>query len=146
MTALQQIDQAFRHAVATQDVPGVVAMAAHDRGVLYQGAFGKRALPDGADMTLDAVFWIASMTKAVMAAAAIQPVEQGKLQLDQSLGQLMPELAALQVLEGFDDSGVPRLRPAKRPVTLRHLLMHTAGRIGFSNAIFPRRCREQFGG
>jgi CubicO group peptidase (beta-lactamase class C family) len=127
MNALQQIDQTFRQGVEAQDVPGVVAMAAHDKGVLYQGAFGKRALPDGADMTLDTVFWIASMTKAVTAAAAMQLVEQGKLELEQSLGHLIPELAAPQVLEGFDAAGAPRLRPAQRPVTLRHLLTHTAG-------------------
>ena len=127
MTALQQIDQAFRHAVEMQDVPGAVAMAAHDQGVLYQGAFGKRTLPDGADMTLDTVFWIASMTKALTAAAAMQLVEQGKLGLEQSLGHVIPALAAPQVLEGFDAAGAPQLRPAKRPVTLRHLLTHTAG-------------------
>jgi methyl acetate hydrolase len=127
MTALQQIEQALRHAAEAQDVPGVVAMAVYDKGVLYQGAFGKRVLPDGADMTLNTVFWIASMTKAITATAAMQLVEQGKLELEQSVGQLVPELAAPQVLEGFDAAGAPRLRPAKRPVTLRHLLTHTAG-------------------
>ena len=127
MQALQQIDQALQQAVTTQDVPGVVAMAVHDTETLYQGAFGKRVLPDGADMTLDTVFWIASMTKAVTATAAMQLVEQGRLTLEQSVGALVPELAAPQVLEGFAATGVPRLRPAKRPVTLRHLLTHTAG-------------------
>jgi CubicO group peptidase (beta-lactamase class C family) len=78
-------------------------------------------------MTCDTVFWIASMTKALTAAAAMQLVEQGKLGLEQPLGQIIPALAAPQVLEGFDAAGVPRLRPAKRPVTLRHLLTHTAG-------------------
>ena len=127
MNTLRHIDQAFREAVQAQVVPGVVAMAADDKGVVYQGAFGKRALPDGAAMTLDTVFWIASMTKALTATAAMQLVEQGRLELEQSLGHVVPELAAPQVLEGFDSAGAPRLRPAKRPVTLRHLLTHTAG-------------------
>jgi CubicO group peptidase (beta-lactamase class C family) len=78
-------------------------------------------------MTPDTVFWIASMTKAVTAAACMQLVEQGKLQLDQTLGELLPQLASPQVLEGFDASAAPILRPAARPITLRHLLTHTAG-------------------
>ena len=59
-------------------------------------------------MTLDTVFWIASMTKAVTATACMQLVEQGKLQLDQPMGELLPELPQPQVLEGFDASGAPQ--------------------------------------
>jgi methyl acetate hydrolase len=78
-------------------------------------------------MTPDTVFWIASMTKAITSTAAMQLVEQGRLTLDRPIGDLLPEIAAPQVLEGFDAGGAPRLRPAKRPITLRHLLTHTAG-------------------
>jgi methyl acetate hydrolase len=125
--ALSGIDQALRQAADAKDVAGVVAMAATDSGTLYQGAFGKRDLVKGSDMTLDSVFWIASMTKAITSAAAMQLVEQGKLQLEQPMGSLVPDLSAPQVLEGFDDKGQPRLRAAKRPITLRQLLTHTAG-------------------
>jgi methyl acetate hydrolase len=121
------IDQVLRTAVDTHQVPGVVALAANDKGVIYQGAFGKRAVGQGAEMTLDSVFWIASMTKAITSTAAMQLVEQGKLQLDEPIGELLPELKSPQVLEGFDPSGAPKLRPAKRPITLRLLLTHTAG-------------------
>jgi methyl acetate hydrolase len=78
-------------------------------------------------MTADSVFWIASMTKALTATAAMQLVEQGKLQLDEPISKVLPKLAAPQVLEGFDDKGQPKLRPAKRPITLRQLPTHTAG-------------------
>jgi CubicO group peptidase (beta-lactamase class C family) len=125
--ALAGIDQAFRKATDAKEVPGVVAVAATGDGVLYEGAFGKRDLAKGTDMTLDSVFWIASMTKALTATAAMQLVEQGKLQLDAPMGKLLPELADPQVLEGFNDKGEPKLRPAKRPITLRMLLTHTAG-------------------
>src|SRR6266404_973535 len=121
------IDAALRRAAEAKEVPGVVAMAANDRGVIYEGAFGLRDSAQGPAMTLDTIFRLASMTKAVTSVAAMQLVEQGKLQLDQPVGNVLPELAAPQVLEGFDDSGAPRLRPAKRPITLRHLLTHTAG-------------------
>jgi len=102
-------------------------MAATDRGVVYEGAFGRRDIAVGPVMTADTIFRIASMTKAVTSVAAMQLVEQGKLALDEPIGRVVPELAAPEVLEGFDAAGKPRLRPAKRPITLRHLLTHTAG-------------------
>ena len=125
--ALAGIDLAFRKAADAKEIPGVVAMAATSDGILYEGAFGKRNLVKGPDMTPDSVFWIASMTKALTATAAMQLVEQGKLKLDEPMGKLLPELEAPQVLEGFNDKGEPKLRPAKRPITLRQLLTHTAG-------------------
>lgn len=122
-----RIDAVLRRAVDAGEVPGAVAMAATDKGVFYEGAFGTRDLAKGPAMTLDTVFRIASMTKAVTSVAALQLVEQGKLSLDGPVPDIDPALSAPQVLEGFDPSGAPRLRPARRPITLRHLLTHTAG-------------------
>ncbi len=127
MSATAAIDAVLEKAVAAGDVPGVVALAADDRGVVYQGAHGRRVLGGEAAMTPDSVFWIASMTKAVTSVAAMQLVEGGLLTLDAPIAPVLPELAERPVLEGFDAEGRPRLRPAKRPVTLRHLLTHTAG-------------------
>jgi CubicO group peptidase (beta-lactamase class C family) len=127
MANLKSIDAAFRQAVESKAMPGIVAVAATDKGVVYEGAFGKRELGKDAPMTLDTVVWIASMTKAITAAAAMQLVERGKLDLERPAGETVPALASAKVLEGFDAAGKPRLRPAKRPITLRHLLTHTAG-------------------
>src|SRR3954468_3792493 len=123
-----RIDAALRHAVERREVPGVVAMAASDAGPLYEGAFGRRDAESGAAMTTDTVFRIASMTKAVTSVAAMQLVEEGRLSLDAPVPDIgEPALNAPQVLDGFDASGKPVLRPAKRPITLKHLLTHTAG-------------------
>ena len=122
-----EADAALRRACESGELPGVVAMAADGERVIYEGAFGRRSVGDPAPMTLDTVFWIASMTKAVTSVAAMQLVEQGKLALDAPLGDVLPELSAPQVLEGFDAGGAPMLRPARRPMTLRQLLTHTAG-------------------
>src|SRR5437868_590158 len=127
MTRLSAVDGVLKGAIERGEVPGVVAMAATREGVIYEGAFGRRAVPDGAAMTPDTVFWIASMTKAITSTAAMQLVEQGKLALDRPIADLLPELAAPQVLEGFDAAGEPKLRPASRPVTLRQLITHTSG-------------------
>lgn len=121
------IDALLENAVTAGDVPGVVALAADDRGVIYQGAFGRRGRDGEAPMTPDSVFWLASMTKAITSVAAMQLVEEGKLALDAPIARVLPELAERPVLEGFDDAGQPRLRPARQPITLRHLLTHTAG-------------------
>jgi CubicO group peptidase (beta-lactamase class C family) len=122
-----EIDAPLQEAVAASIVPGVVAMAATDNGPCYEGAFGVRRLGGGEAMSLDTVFRIASMTKAITAVAAMQLVEQGKLTLDGPVPAIDPALAAPQVLTGFDPAGRPELRPASRPITLKHLLTHTAG-------------------
>src|SRR6267142_570158 len=127
MRSKAQIDQALRRKADTKEIPGVVAIAASGKEVIYQGAFGKRDLSKDDAMTLDSVFWIASMTKAITSAGAMQLVEQGKLSLDAPIGKLLPDLASPQVLEGFDAKGEPKLRPAKGAITLRHLMTHTAG-------------------
>jgi CubicO group peptidase (beta-lactamase class C family) len=98
MTLLPNIEKILRGATEAGDLPGVVALAATRAGPAYQGAAGKRALPAGPHMTVDSVFWIASMTKAVISTAAMQLVERGKLQLDQPISEVLPELASPQVL------------------------------------------------
>lgn len=127
MMRLAKVDEVLHSATSRGDIPGVVAMATDRSGPVYEGAFGRRALPDGAAMTADTVFWIASMTKAITSTAAMQLVERGKLALDRPIADILPELAAPRALEGFDSAGEPRLRPAARPITLRHLITHTSG-------------------
>jgi methyl acetate hydrolase len=122
-----KIDAVLKQAVDAKEVPGVVAMVATDKGLFYENAFGVRELGKDPDMTLDSVFRIASMTKAITSVAAMQLVEQGKLKLEEPVPNIDPALGSPQVLEGFDASGAPKLRPAKKPITLRHLLTHTAG-------------------
>ena len=121
------IDETLRDAVTAGEIPGIVAAATTASGTIHAFAAGSGAVPDGAPMGMDTVFRIASMTKAITATAAMQMVEQGKLALDAPAGETLPELAAPQVLEGFDAAGQPRLRPARTPITLRRLLTHTAG-------------------
>jgi methyl acetate hydrolase len=127
MSLRANADTILRNAVESGDVPGVVAAATDANETLYEGAFGVRTLGEPEPMTPDTVVWIASMTKALTGTAAMQLVEQGKLALDEPIGEVVPALKEVVVLEGFDADGQPITRPPKRPITLRHLLTHTAG-------------------
>ncbi|MCK8785157.1 beta-lactamase family protein [Roseomonas sp. NAR14] len=144
MTHQDAADAVLRAAVEAGEVPGVVAMAATRDGVLYQGAFGRRGLDTTAPMTVDTLFWIASMTKAVTSVAAMQLVEAGRIGLDDPLGPVLEELRAPLVLEGFDADGAALVRPAEGVVTLRRLLTHTAGfGYDFWHPDIARYMREQ---
>jgi methyl acetate hydrolase len=121
-------DTILRHATEWMGgVPGVVAMATDRAGNIYEGAFGRRALGRDERMTADTVFAIFSATKPLAAICAMQLVEEGRIRLEDPARLYVPEIAELQVLEGFDDAGQPKTRPPKREITIDHLMLHTAG-------------------
>jgi methyl acetate hydrolase len=113
-------------AVAAGTVAGAVTVAATSDGVFDESAAGRLSVDGGADVGAQTMFRIASMTKAITTAAALQFVEQGRLELDQTVASVIPEFAELQVLEGFDGEE-PRLRAPASAATIRQLMSHTAG-------------------
>src|SRR3954452_12686158 len=122
------LDASLRGAVERKDVPGVVALVTNRDRVLYQGAFGVADVSTGRALTADALFRIASMTKAITSAAAMQLIEQGRFGLDDPVEKYLPEFANLKVIESFDAAtGAYRLRPASKPPSVRHILTHTSG-------------------
>ena len=127
MSISQTADRLLSNAIADGAVPGVVAGATDLGGNLYLEGFGERVLGGGEEMTPDTVGWIASMTKALTGAAAMQLVERGQLDLDAPAREVVPALGEARVLEGFEEDGTPRTRAPRRDITLRHLLTHTAG-------------------
>jgi len=128
------IDGLFERAVDGGVVPGVVALVGDRDGVLYEGAFGALSVDYRAPARPDTVFWLASMTKALVSVAALQLIERHELELDQPVADILPAFGALQVLEGFDGER-PVLRAPVRQATIRQLLTHTSG-VGywFANA------------
>jgi len=121
------IDSVLEAGVARGAVPGVVATVVDANGVLYEGSAGERSIGSGVAMTADTVGAIFSMTKAVTGTAAMQLVEQGRIDLDAPASVVCEELADPVVLEGFDGDGQPITRPAASEPTLRQLLTHTSG-------------------
>jgi methyl acetate hydrolase len=125
------IDERLRQAVADKTIAGVVAIATDRKDIFYRGAFGVADLATVRPMTLDALFRIASMTKAVTSVAAMQLVEAGRLGLDDPAEKYLPALGNLSIFEG-EGRG---LRPAAKAVTVRHLMTHTSGfGYGFTSA------------
>ena len=114
------------------DVPGVVVLVVAPDRVLYHEAFGKMDTAHGVDMQKDAIFRIASMTKALTSTAVMMFVEEGRLGLDDEVSRYLPAFKSPQVLSRLDPAaGTYETRPAVRPITIRQLLTHTSG-IGYS--------------
>lgn len=133
----ERLDALFREGVTPSDAgaegrsgakaPGVLAFIGSADEVLYHAAHGVMNAETGRPLGLDGIFYMASMTKAITGAAIMQLVEQGRLSLDAPAGEILPELDDIQVLDGLDEQGKPRLRAPKSRMTLRQLLTHTAG-------------------
>src|SRR5260370_22366710 len=95
------IEDALTSGVERHKIPSAVAMVATAERITYTGTFGKRDSASVKPLTADAIFSIASMTKALTSAAALQLVDRGKLTLDEPAAKHLPELSKLQVLHGF---------------------------------------------
>ena len=146
MEGLGQKLDAVLHGVVSgaRRVPGVVAMVTDRRANVYEGAAGERVLGGGEAMTTDSVMAIFSTTKAITGTAIMQLVEEGRLDLDAPAKTYAPDIGKLQVIDGFDASGEPRLRAPKREITTRMLMLHTAGfGYDFFNATYSRLAAER---
>jgi CubicO group peptidase (beta-lactamase class C family) len=126
------LDKFLQASVARGEVPGVVVAVVNREGLLYNQAFGKSSVLRNTAMTKETIFNIASMTKAVTSVAVMQLIEEGKLRLDDPVGKYVPKFKDPQVLSKFNPADASyETRPAKRPITIRHLLTHTSG-IGYT--------------
>jgi CubicO group peptidase (beta-lactamase class C family) len=119
-TALQEL--LIRHIDAGTIPGGVALLGAGNVEVVTAGVMSIGGRPMGED----AIIRIQSMTKAITAVAALRLVEAGRLQLDQTLVDWLPELADRQVLRD-PAAELEDTVPARRPITLRHLLTNTSG-------------------
>ncbi len=123
------VDGILERAAAGRSLPGMVAMAGDRGGTLCEGAHGRLRVGGDAPVQLDTVFWLASMTKALVSVAALQLIERGEMELEQPVADILPEFGRLQVLDGFDGDA-PRLRAPRGQATIRQLLTHTSG-VGY---------------
>jgi CubicO group peptidase (beta-lactamase class C family) len=118
--------------IDSHEIAGAVVLIANRDRVLDREAMGYANLADHAPMRPDNVFWIASMSKAMTAAAVMMLVDEGKVALDDPVEKYLPEfkgqmVSATPAQAGADKSATPRLEPLKHSITVRELLSHTAG-------------------
>jgi CubicO group peptidase (beta-lactamase class C family) len=123
--ALQELHEGMAGYVERREVPGLVFAVSHG-DQLHVEALGSKRLGEGDPVQRDTIFRIASMTKPITALATMILVEQGKLQLDEPVDRLLPELSQRRVLARVDGP-LSDTVPAKRPITPRDLLTFCFG-------------------
>ncbi len=116
------------------DVPGVAVAVVNRDGLLYNAAAGMSRTATHTPMAKDTIFNMASMTKPITSVAIMMLVDQGKLKLDDEVAKYLPKWKDPVVITKFHEADASyETRPAKRPITIRHLLTHTSG-LGYGFA------------
>ena len=118
---VERIDRALQRYVDENRIGGAVALVLRDGQPVYERAVGWSDKEAGRRMTTDTIFRIASQTKAITSTAILSLVEEGKLTLTDPVSRVIPQFAKTTVATGGS------IVPAKRAITIRDLLTHTAG-------------------
>ena len=126
---LERIGDALDAYVTAGELAGGVVLVARNGRMVYHRAFGERDRGSADPMEADDIFRIASQTKAFVSVAAMMLQEEGRLLLSDPVGRFLPEYLETTVAVPEDDGGY-RVEPARRPITVRDLLVHTAG-VGY---------------
>lgn len=130
---IERIDSAFQSLVDKGEIPHAVTFVAHKGNVIHNKAYGWRNIDKKVKCETTDIFRMASQTKAIAVVALLTLVEEGKIQLDEPVKKYIPAFANPQVLVSFNEAdSTYESRPAKRDITIRHLLTHTAG-ISYGN-------------
>ncbi|MCB0837067.1 MAG: beta-lactamase family protein [Bacteroidetes bacterium] len=125
---LARIDQMCKDAIANNEVPGIVALVARKGKIVFHEAYGMADNESNRKMKKDDIFRIASQSKAITSTAVMMLWEEGKFRLDDPVSKYIPEFKNPQVLKSFRYSDTSyTTEPAKREITIRHLLTHTSG-------------------
>jgi CubicO group peptidase (beta-lactamase class C family)/glyoxylase-like metal-dependent hydrolase (beta-lactamase superfamily II) len=126
--AVPAISARLREYISAREIAGAVTLVATPDRVIHLDASGNAVLPDGA-MRTDAIFWIASMSKPILAVLLLMLQDEGLLSIDDPVEKYLPEFKRLRTADG---------KPAR--VTIRHLLTHTSG-MGEITPAQARACK-----
>lgn len=137
---LERLTAALEGYVQDGKLAGGVTLVARHGKVAYVKAFGQRDIESGSPMQEDAIFRIASQTKAVVSVAVMMLQEQGKLLITDPVGKYLPEFQETTVAVPREGGGYDVVK-ARRPITIRDLLTHTAG-IGYGSGVAADKWKE----
>lgn len=139
---LERIDAMLEKAVAENQVPGIVALIARNGKIIFHNAYGMADNTSKKELKKDAIFRIASQTKAITSTAVMMLWEEGKFRLDDPISKYIPEFGEAQLLGTYDETeGTYTTKPAKKQITIRHLLTHTSG-LGYGVIDGDKRFQE----
>ncbi len=127
---LAKIDAMCKEAIKENQVPGIVALIARKGKIVFHEAYGMADNEKNKELKKDAIFRIASQSKAISSTAVMMLWEEGKFRLDDPISKYIPEFENAQVLDSLFEDGHYTTIPANKPITIRHLLTHTSG-VGY---------------
>ena len=139
---LDLIDAMCKEAVGNNSIPGVVALVARNGKIVFHKAYGS-SNASGDQLDRDAIFRIASQTKAITSTAVMMLWEEGRFRLDEPISKYIPEFKDAQVLDSVLPDGTFKTSPANKPVSIRHLLTHTSG-LGYGVIDGDPRFRKMY--
>ena len=131
---LARLSERLKQYVADGLLPGAVTIVVRDGRVAYLHAVGQRDREASAPMQTDTIFRIASQSKALVSVGIMQLQEEGRLRISDPVSRYLPEFAKTSVAVAKPDGGGYDIVPARRPITIRDLLTHTAG-LGYGSGI-----------
>jgi len=137
---LQRLTSVFQTYVDDKKMAGSVVLVARHGKIAYFNSFGKSDIEANTSMQNDAIFRIASQTKAIVSVGIMILQEEGKLLINEPVGKYIPEFMETTVAQPRTGGGYDVVK-AKRPITLRDLLTHTAG-IGYGSGIAEDKWKE----
>jgi CubicO group peptidase (beta-lactamase class C family) len=140
---LARIGPAMQAYIDRGEVAGTVTMVARRGKVVWTDARGFANREEGTPLAIDSLFRLASQTKPVTAAAAMILLEQGRFRLDDPIARYIPEYADIKVAQ-VTATGEVELVPLDRPITIRHLLTHTAGLSTGDDPAIERKLTEMY--
>lgn len=134
---LARIEQLLNRKIAEKRIPGAVVLAARHGQLVLHKAYGMKDVEQQKIQKNDDIFRMMSMSKAITSVAVMMLYEEGLFSLDDPISKYIPAFKNGQIIDGINPDSTYTAHPAKKEITIRHLLSHTAG-IPYQNPLYAK--------